>query len=209
VGGPNILVLLVKGFAVGLAIGAPFGPVGVVAIQRSLTKGMFYGLASGMGAAIADAIFGAIAAFGIGFAAPFLKREQFWFQLAGAVLLLAFGFHLLLTKWRPPSARIEASDLLHDWLTTFVLTISNPITVFSFTAVFVAAGINVGTETLGGGAAVVAGVFLGSTVWWIALSASIGVFHGQLPKSYLHWIRRGSGAIMILFGAGVLVHLWL
>ncbi len=105
--------------------------------------------------------------------------------------------------------RSEANDLLHDWASTFVLTISNPITIFSFTAVFVAAGINVGTETLGGGAAVVAGVFLGSTFWWIALSVSIGLFHGQLPKGYLKWIRNGSGVIMLAFGAGVLGHLWI
>ncbi len=105
-GEPIIFLLFLKGVAVGLAIGAPFGPVGVLAIQRSLTKGMFYGLASGMGAALADAIFGAIAAFGIGFAADFLKREEFWFQLGGAVVLLVFGAHLLLTKWRPPNAKI-------------------------------------------------------------------------------------------------------
>jgi threonine/homoserine/homoserine lactone efflux protein len=202
-------LLFLKGVAVGLAIGAPFGPVGVLAIQRSLTKGMFYGLASGMGAALADAIFGAIAAFGIGFAADFLKREEFWFQFGGALLLLVFGAHLLLTKWRPPNAKTEANDLLHDWASTFALTISNPITIFSFTAVFVAAGINVGTETLGGGAAVVAGVFLGSTFWWITLSVSIGLFHGQLPKGYLKWIRNGAGVIMLAFGAGVLGHLWI
>ena len=141
------LLLFFKGLAVGFAIAAPVGPVGILCIQRSLTKGMLYGLVSGMGAACADAVFGAVAAFGVSFVAEFLAREQFWFQLGGASLLLALGCHGLLSKWRPPGAAPEASDLAHDSVTTFLLTITNPITIFSLTAVFVAVGITTGTET--------------------------------------------------------------
>ena len=202
------LLLFIKGIAVGFAIAAPVGPVGILCIERSLTKGVFYGLASGMGAALADAIFGAIATFGVSFVADFLDRQQFWFQLAGSVLLLAMGVHAVVAKRQPPSARAETSDLAHDWATTFLLTITNPITIFSLTAVVVAAGISTGTETLLGGGLVTAGVFLGSALWWTVLCGGVSFFHGQVPDAYLRWIRKVSGGIMLFFGTGVMVHLW-
>jgi arginine exporter protein ArgO len=202
------LLLFIKGIAVGFAIAAPIGPVGVLCIQRSLTKGVLYGLVSGMGAAVADATFGAIATFGVSFVADFLDRQRFWFQLGGGGLLLGMGLHTVLAKWRPPSARPGADDFAHDWATTFLLTITNPITIFSLTAVFVAVGIAAGTETLLGSGLVVAGVFLGSMLWWTVLCGGVSFFHGQVPDAYLRWIRTVSGIIMLIFGAGVMVHLW-
>ena len=202
------LLLFFKGLAVGFAIAAPVGPVGILCIQRSLTKGVLYGLVSGMGAACADAVFGAIAAFGVSFIAEFLARELFWFQLGGACLLLALGCHGLLSKGRPPGAALEASDLAHDSLTTFLLTITNPITIFSLTAVFAAVGITTGTETFSGGGLVTGGVFLGSALWWLVLTSGVSLFRGAVSDGELPWIRRISGVIMLLFGAGVLVHIF-
>lgn len=203
------LLLFIKGVAVGFAIAAPVGPVGILCIQRSLTKGALYGLVSGMGAAVADATFGAIATFGVSFVADFLARQQYWFQLAGSLLLLAMGIHAVVAKRQPPSARVGAEDLAHDWATTFLLTITNPITIFSLTAVFVAVGISTGTETLSGGALVTGGVFLGSALWWTVLCGGVSFAHGQLPDAYLRWIRKVSGCIMLFFGTGVMVHLWM
>ncbi|MFI5025083.1 MAG: LysE family translocator [Alphaproteobacteria bacterium] len=202
------LLLFIKGLAVGFAIAAPVGPVGVLCIQRSLTKGVLYGLVSGLGAACADAVFGAIAAFGVSFIAEFLARQQYWFQLAGGSLLLVMGCHTLLSPWRPPPAQAEASDLAHDSVTTFLLTITNPITIFSLTAVFVAAGISTGTETFLGGALVTGGVFLGSAFWWFILCSGVNLFRAAVSDAYLHWIHRTSGVIMLVFGAGVLVHIF-
>ncbi|HUI18408.1 MAG TPA: LysE family transporter [Alphaproteobacteria bacterium] len=202
------LLLFFKGLAVGFAIAAPVGPVGILCIQRSLTKGVLYGLASGMGAACADAVFGAIAAFGVSFIAEFLARELFWFQLGGASLLLALGCHGLLSKGRPPGAALEASDLANDLATTFLLTITNPITIFSLTAVFAAVGIATGTETFSGGGLVTGGVFLGSALWWLVLTSGVNLFRGAVSDGGLPWVRRVSGVIMLLFGAGVLVHIF-
>ncbi|HLI10446.1 MAG TPA: LysE family transporter [Alphaproteobacteria bacterium] len=201
-------LLFVKGIAVGFAIAAPIGPVGILCIQRSLTKGMLYGLASGIGAALADASFGAIAAFGVSFVAHFLTRQQYWFQLAGGLLLLVMGAHTLITKWQPPSERANANRLAQDWVTTFLLTISNPITIFSLTAVFVAVGITTGTETFLGGAAVTAGVFLGSALWWAILCGGVAFFRRQVSDVYLGWIHAASGVVMLLFGGAVLIHIW-
>lgn len=201
-------LLFIKGVAVGFAIAAPVGPVGILCIQRSLTKGVLYGLISGMGAAMADAIFGAVAAFGVSFVAEFLTREIYWFQLGGAFLLFVVGGHTIITKWRPPSERMASTDLAHDLLTTFFLTITNPITIFSLTAVFVAAGITTGTETLLGGGLVTGGVFLGSTLWWTMLCGGIGLFRGVVSDVYLRWIHTTSGVVMLIFGSGVLVHIW-
>jgi len=202
------LVLFLKGIAVGFAIAAPVGPVGILCIQRSLTKGVLYGLVSGMGAALADAVFGAVAAFGVSFIAQFLEREQFWFQLGGGSLLLALGLHNLLGLGRPPGEAPEASDLAHDSLTAFLLTITNPITIFSLTAVFAAVGIAKGTETLGGAGLVTAGVFAGSALWWLILTSGVSLCRAAVAGGPLHWIRRFAGATMLLFGAGVLVHIF-
>lgn len=203
------LLLFIKGIAVGFAIAAPLGPVGILCIRRTLTKGVLYGLASGMGAAIADAIFGAIAAFGVSFVAQFLKREQYWFQLGGGILLLAIGVATIVGKWEPHSARVEkATDLVHDLITTFFLTITNPITIFSLTAVFVAVGITTGTETFLGGALVTAGVFLGSSLWWTILCGGVSLFRNAVSVVYLRGIHRASGFVMLFFGLGVLVHIW-
>jgi threonine/homoserine/homoserine lactone efflux protein len=202
------LILFLKGIAVGVAIAAPLGPVGILCIQRSLVRGVFYGLASGLGAALADAMFGAIAAFGIGFVADFMTRERYWLQLAGATLLLVMGTHTVLAKWRPRGPRLEANDLLHDWATTFALTITNPITLFSLGAVFVAVGITQGTETFEGAAAVVAGVLTGSALWWTVLASGVSLWRDRLSSDYLRRIHSASGIVMLALGAGVLVHLW-
>lgn len=202
------LLLFIKGIAVGFAIAAPVGPVGILCIRRALTKGVLYGLVSGMGAALADAIFGAIAAFGVSFVAQFLVREQYWFQLGGGCLLLAMGVHALVAKWHPPGPRAEANDLVHDLVTTFFLTITNPITIFSLTAVFVAVGITTGTETLLGGALVTAGVFLGSALWWTILCGGVSLFRNVVSSVYLRGIHKASGFVMLIFGMGLLVNLW-
>lgn len=201
-------LLFLKGIAVGFAIAAPVGPVGILCIQRSLTKGVLYGLVSGMGAALADAMFGAIAAFGVSFVAEFLERERFWFQLGGGSLLLAVGCHTILAKWRPPGTEVGASDLAHDSVTTFLLTITNPITIFSLTAVFVAVGITTGTETFSGGALVTGGVFLGSALWWGILCSGVSFFRAVVADTYLSGIHRASGVVMLVFGAVVLVHIF-
>jgi threonine/homoserine/homoserine lactone efflux protein len=202
------IFLFVKGIAVGFAIAAPVGPVGILCIQRSLTKGVLYGLVSGMGAAFADAIFGAIAAFGVSFVADFLDSERFWFQFGGGSLLLVMGCHTLIIPWRDPARAAEAADLAQDSISTFVLTLTNPITIFSLTAVFVAVGITTGTETFSGGALVTAGVFSGSALWWSMLCSGVGVFRSVMSSSYLRFIHKASGVVMLIFGAGVLIHVF-
>jgi threonine/homoserine/homoserine lactone efflux protein len=201
------ILLFIKGIGVGFAIAAPVGPVGILCMQRSLTKGFLYGLFSGTGAAMADAIFGAIAAFGVSFISDFLTREQLWLQLGGAFLLLIMGVHTIFAKWRPPGERAGANDLAHDLLTTFFLTITNPITIFSLTAVFVAVGITSGTETLLGGGLVTGGVFVGSALWWCILCGGVSLGRNVMSGTYLKRIHRAAGFVMLGFGAGVFVHI--
>ncbi|HYB11363.1 MAG TPA: LysE family transporter [Alphaproteobacteria bacterium] len=203
------ILLFIKGIAVGFAIAAPVGPVGILCMQRSLTKGFLYGLFSGTGAAMADAIFGAVAAFGVSFVSEFLTREQFWFQVGGASLLLVMGIHTIFAEWRPPGERAGANDLAHDLVTTFFLTITNPITIFSLTAVFVAVGITSGTETLLGGGLVTGGVFVGSALWWCILCSAFSLGRSVMSGIYLKRIHRAAGFVMLTFGTGVFIHLLL
>jgi threonine/homoserine/homoserine lactone efflux protein len=202
------LLLFFKGLAVGFAIAAPVGPVGMLCIQRSLTKGVLYGVASGMGAAAADAIYGAVAAFGVSFVSDFLLREQYWFQLGGGALLIALGLYTILAKWYPPGTRNQTDGLAQDLIGTFLLTITNPITIFSFTAVFVAVGIATGTETFLGGALLTAGVFTGSALWWIILCNGVGLLRAAFSDAYLRIVHKTSGFVMLAFAAGTWIHIW-
>src|SRR3954470_23703629 len=84
-------MLLIKGLIAGLAIAVPVGPINVLCASRTLSKGRASGLLSGLGAATADAFYGAIAAFSITLVIDFLRAEEFWIRVVGGILLIAIG----------------------------------------------------------------------------------------------------------------------
>ena len=155
--------LLIQGALSGFAIAAPVGPINVLCIRRTLVDGFGSGLASGLGAAAADTVFGAIAAFGVASVMSFLNRWEGVLSLVGGVILLLLGWRALFSP--PPADDIRGSGvgLLGAFISTFGLTIANPMTVLSFIAVFAALG--AGVTGLEAAAVLVAGVFLGSAAW--------------------------------------------
>ncbi|MFO7679837.1 MAG: LysE family transporter [Chloroflexota bacterium] len=159
-----------QGVLFGLAIAAPVGPIGVLTIRRTLVGGMLFGLLSGLGAATADAVYGSVAALGLTAVSDFLVQQQTWLRLIGALFLFYLGLQTLRAKSvnsvqftvnsEPPAvAAIHHSQLSHAFFSTLLLTLSNPVTILSFTAVF--AGFGVGSQSggAGAGAALVAGHF--------------------------------------------------
>jgi len=205
---------------IGLAIAAPVGPIGVLCIRRTLAYGRASGFVSGLGAATADAIYGGIAAFGLGVIANVLVGQRAALQLIGGVFLVFLGLRLMVEKPKKLGLTPDALPELHhrnawrrinwralgqDFGSTFLLTLTNPMTILSFAAIF--AGL--GTATVyGGGVQVVAGVFSGSALWWLALSTMTGILRGWMLRSDgLRWVNRFSGAILLVYGGLALVNL--
>ena len=123
-----MMQLLVAMVPSGVGSAAPVGPIGILCIQRTMAQGRIAGLATGMGAASADAIYGCIAGFGLSFISQFLVDQQMWLKLGGGLFLGYLGLRTILSKPKEKNIEAGSTDLLSDYLTTFFLTLTNPIT---------------------------------------------------------------------------------
>ena len=191
---------LLKGAVLGLSIAAPVGPIGLLCIQRSMASGRGAGLACGLGAATADAFYGAVAAFGLAAVSSFLLHVQTPLQLCGGLFLLYLGVSTLRQKPTSPGASLENSPhVLRLFISTCLLTLANPMTILSFSVVF--AGVGLGTELAGSGAALsmVIGVFLGSALWWCILSSVAARLGARLTPKRLRWINVLAGISILVF----------
>ncbi len=196
-----------KGMAIGFSIAAPVGPIGVLCIRRTLAEGRASGFVSGLGAATADGLYGAIAGFGLTFLSNLLIEQQLWIRVVGGLFLCALG---LKTIWASPAREatpVQGRGLAASYLSTFVLTLTNPMTILAFAAIFAGLGVGSTGGNLGPAAVLVAGVFAGSAAWWLLLSGAVGLFRRNIGLTGMRWINRISGLIITAFGVGVLITL--
>ena len=200
------LQLILRGFVLGLAIAAPVGPIGVLCIRRTLALGRLFGFVSGLGAATADAIYGCIAAFGLTAISALLVRQQDLLRLLGGLFLCYLGVRTLLARPTDQSAAAEGQGLGGAYFSTLLLTLTNPITILSFVAVFAGLGVG-GGNGYGAAAAIVLGVFLGSAAWWFLLSGGVSLVRDKFDARAMLWVNRVSGVIILGFGAAALVSL--
>jgi threonine/homoserine/homoserine lactone efflux protein len=195
---------LISGLMIGFSIAAPLGPIGVLCIRRTLAQGLLYGLASGLGAATADAMYGCVAAFGLTFISDTLIQQRLWLNLFGGVFLCLLGMKTLLAKTSEKSSAEKRIGLLGAYGSTLFLTLTNPMTILSFVAIFSGIGIGGTVVNYGSAAVLVASVFAGSTFWWLVLSGTIGLLRKKVSLPVLKWINRISGAVIMVFGVIVL-----
>lgn len=195
------LDFFLKGLILGVSIAAPVGPIGILCIRKTLQFGRFSGLFSGLGAAFADSVYAAVAAFGLTVISNFLLAGQFWFRLIGGVFLLYLGWKTFAAKAATGAKHVPHTSLLNDFLSTFFLTITNPMTILSFLAVFAGLGLSSieGDYFQAGG--LVLGVFLGSALWWLLLSEGVTLFRKKVSDKVMVWINRGAG--LVIFGFGI------
>ena len=200
--------VFLRGLAIGFGIAAPVGPIGVLCIRRTLADGRAVGFASGLGAATADAVYGAVAAFGLTLISRALVGQRIWLQAAGGVFLCYLGVRTWIAA---PATTTEASGrgsgLVSAWASTFALTLTNPTTILSFVAIFAGLGLGAGAGGYGPAALMVLGVFLGSALWWLLLSMGVGFFRSVLKRQGLRWVNRLAGVIILAFGVVALVGL--
>ena len=197
----SLLFLFGKGLVIGLSVAAPVGPIGVLCINRTLGEGPRAGFVTGLGAATADGVYGAVAAFGIASVSLFLLDHQDLIRGLGGLALIALGLHMGMRKPAERGAEDRSfRGLLAAFGSCFLLTLANPATILSFVAIFAALGLADRPGDLTAALIMVVGVFLGSAVWWLGLSALVGRIRHRLGRQTLLWINRTSGGVLLAFG---------
>lgn len=202
-----LLTFVLKGLAIGFSIAAPVGPIGVLCIRRSLSEGRQVGLVTGLGAASADAIYGCVAAFGLTAVSSALVSYRWWLGLLGGLFLCYLGVRTFTSRPAAQVAEKQGHGLLAAYLTTFFLTLTNPMTVLSFVAVFAGFGLGSSPDYLAA-AVLVTGVFMGSALWWLLLSGGVGLFQSRVGSGWMQVVNRLSGCIIFAFGIYSLSTVW-
>jgi len=197
--------LLLKGVIIGLSLAIPVGPIALLCIRRTLARGRLSGLASGLGAATADALFAAVAGFGLTFVSNWLVSHELTLTVIGGSFLCYLGARIFYSVPDPRRPQDEVDGIFSDFLSTFFLTVTNPVTAFCFVAAFAAVGVGIDDDGLLAPILLIVGVFCGSTLWWLILSGSVSYFHRTISLNGLRRVNRISGSIMMLFGLGVLL----
>jgi len=196
----TILLLILEGVILGISVSAPVGPIGVLCIQRTLNKGRNFGLVSALGAALADTFYAVLAAFGISFVG--FDPHSYAFRLIGGTILIIVGVKMFFTN---PIAQIRKptgkSTYLGYFVTTFFLTLMNPLTVVFFVASFATLGLNEYSQRSGYLILVVFSVLLGALLWWFSLVYTVNAFRKKFRLRNLWWINKISGLVITLLAA--------
>lgn len=198
---------LLRGLIMGFSIAAPVGPIGVLCIRRTLAEGRASGLVSGLGAATADAIYGCIAGFGLTFISSIFISQQVWLRLVGGVFLCCLGLKTFLARPVEQAASAEGNGLVGAYTSTFFLTLTNPMTILSFAAIFAGLGVASASGNYLSAGVLVLGVFVGSALWWLILSGGVSLFRARFSPQQLRWVNRVSGIIIMVFGLLALLSL--
>lgn len=191
-----------KGIILGFSIAAPVGPIGILCIRRTLQFGRFSGFFSGLGAAVADTCYGIIAALGLTCASDFLQVCKPYMHLVGGIFLLYLGTKICMSRATRELPKVSHSSLLSDFISTFFLTIANPMTILSYVAIFAGIGF---TGVDGHPFKLVTGIFTGSMIWWLCLSEGVTFFRKKVNHNMMKWINRLAGALILIFGISALI----
>lgn len=202
---PIYFTLFFKGILVGFIIAAPIGPTAILCIKRSLSGYYILALLTGLGAGLADTVYGAIAGFSLAGIADFIEAYNFYLRLFGGVLVTWIGISIFRTPLRPnDDGRKEGDTLLHGFTSAFFLTLSNPITLVVFAAAFAAIGVGPLEDSLVQASVLVLGVFIGASGWWLTLVTCITLMHHKISDRQLLWINRSSGIMLVGFALYIL-----
>ena len=197
--------IFLKGLLLGFSIAAPVGPIGVMCIRRTLAEGRLVGFLSGLGAATADMLYGAIAAFGLSALQVMLVGQANWLRIIGGIFLIFLGAKTFLSKPAGQAAQASRGGVFGAYLSTLVLTLTNPMTILSFIAIFAGLQISNTSGSYLSPILLVAGVFCGSAAWWLTLSFLVGQVRGLLEAGWMVWVNRVSGVVILSFGIAALL----
>jgi threonine/homoserine/homoserine lactone efflux protein len=197
------MYVLLKGLAIGFFIAVPVGPVAILCIQRTLTRSKRHGLISGLGAATADAMYGAVAAFGLTMVSGFVQAHRAPFRLAGGLILCLLAVRTFFGKVQKRPQQVNPRIYATNFVSTFLLTLMNPLTILAFMAIFTGSGL--GHCEQGEAAWLILGVFLGSSLWFLSLSFLAGRFKSIVNEDHMGTINKIAACLILAFGFYVML----
>ena len=189
------------GVIIGFSASVPLGPIGVLCIQRTLNKGRLSGFISGLGAAMSDTIYAIIAAYSLSFIVGFVESKLLWIQIFGALVLIGLGLKIFYSN---PAVQLRrqrnnSRNLLQDFVSTFFLTITNPLAIFLFFGFFAGLGVVPRDRDWIGQLILIGGVFVGASMWWFILTGLVSLFKSKINLRRLWWINKIAGAAIVVF----------
>jgi len=202
--------LILRGFVIGLSLAAPVGPIGVLTIRRTLAHGRLTGFISGLGTATADGFYGLIGALGLTAVTSLLTGNAFWLKLVGGLFLCYLGVQTLRAKPAVNPAQAQSRQgLIGAYVSAFLLTLTNPMTILAFVAIF--ASLLAGDPQMNGTDTsnlilIVLGVFLGSSAWWLILSTVTSLLRNRLNPQSMRWVNIVSGLVIAVFGIAAVIN---
>ncbi|MCI7728793.1 MAG: LysE family transporter [Bacteroidales bacterium] len=192
---------ILTGILIGICVSAPVGPLGVLCIQRTLSRGKLHGFITGMGATTSDIIYALLVSLGMSFILDFINTHQFLIQLIGSIIILLFGLHLFLKKPKNQLPDIKTprskGDLISDYLSAFALCFSNPLIMFLFIGLFARFQI-IESGNITNNIVAFISILIGATIWWILLTLIVGYFKSKFKLRELWIINKITGSIIIL-----------
>ncbi|MBS1986743.1 LysE family transporter [Candidatus Dependentiae bacterium] len=204
----ELLTLFCKGFIIGLSLAVVVGPIAILCMQQTLVHGFYAGIACGLGVATADGLYGAIAGLGLSFITELLAAYQFWLQLGGGFLLCYLGIVTFRRTISTAHAQPTATRLLNMYISTCMLTLSNPMTLIPLSALLAALEISSSIDRSLLMMLLFAGFFCGSLIWWIILTTAITFLKTHISRRTLDMINKITGILICMFGLSILASLY-
>ena len=196
----TILDLLVKGIIVGVVVSAPLGPVGVLCIQRTLNKGRWYGFVTGLGAALSDICYALLTGYGMSFMDELILKHQMFLQVVGSIMLLAFGIYTFrsnpVKSLRPTSN--NRGSLLHNFVTAFFVTLSNPLIIFLFIGLFARFSFVMPGSPLGFQLVGYLAIILGALIWWFSITYFVNKVRTRFNVRGIWILNRIIGVVVVI-----------
>ncbi|MEI7830413.1 MAG: LysE family transporter [Prolixibacteraceae bacterium] len=203
------LDLLWKGIVTGMAVSIPLGPLGILCIQRTVNKNWKSGIFSGMGIATADTVYAFVAGFSLSIIIDFIRTYELYFKLVGLFVLILLGIYIFRSN---PTKQIQThkrrgSSHLQDYLTTFLITLSNPLSVFVFVAIFTGYSIVMQFSQPLEALLTIGGIFIGCSLWWITITGLANLFRHKFTINALYWANRIIGLGVIVIAVAFFIYL--
>jgi threonine/homoserine/homoserine lactone efflux protein len=201
--------LLWEGFIIGIAVSIPLGPLGMLCIKRTVNKNWKSGFISGLGIATSDVFYAIIAGFSLTMIIDFVRSYEIYFKIFGATMVVLLGLYIFMSN---PAKDIQkfkrkGTSYLQDFLTAFLLTISNPLSVFIFIAIFTSYSLVLQMSQPLESLLIIGGLFAGGASWWFILTGLANLFKHKLTINTLWWANKIIGMGVILIAVGLFIYL--
>ncbi len=195
-----MLKYILDGIIIGFSASVPLGPIGVLCIQRTLNKGRLAGFFSGLGAAFSDTLYAIIAGFSLSFIVSFIEQQLLYIQIFGAAILIFLGFKIFYSN---PAKQLRKQkrgkgNLFQDFVSTFLITISNPLAIFLFLAFFASFGVVKKGGDYFNHMLLIIGVMTGASLWWFILTSVVNLFRSKINLRRLWWLNKIAGATIVI-----------